>query len=302
MVNTTNKTGIGTWLYPPVWISNINSSEFLSRFPPNDEPIQESGRVVLKDACEKIPILVREDGFVAVGTRDIKFAIEFYNTFVACAILKDLVLYSIEESELIDFHSIDIEHSKIGEESLIGTHVIFHTPRSLLHDRRIATNKLLRANGLELVSTRKAGEIMKTVEKCFHNKPIRTMSRLVAQSFTHFDLAEYSASFMLAWTVIENRIGEEWKAMVNDRGIAGDRKKDLLGINWHVSHKLQTMNLAGLLGDTKFDLLDKLRNKRNRFVHYMEPVEKPTALNCLNLSLSILKQIIQDVDDAQQQR
>ena len=291
------KTAKATWLYPPIWISDMSDSEFKTRFPNNNQPIFESGIVVFNDRCQNLPFLIREDGFIAVETEDTKVAIDFFNTFVACAFTSEIRLLAVPELE-IQSMGMNFERSMVGMESIIESKIAM-TLRALLHSRQTGTNQMLHYQGLTLQPKNKIAAVVDLVKKVFPNEESRKKLTFFAQSFTHHAQGEYLASFILAWTIVENYIDSLWEQFLSSKEIRGDRKNNLTGRDWTVNHKLQTLNLAGVVKNDNFHTLDVLRKKRNDFVHDMEEISNAQSLECLKLAAFVIGKEISNLNNAQ---
>ncbi len=101
---------------------------------------------------------------------------------------------------------------------------------------------------------------------------------------------EFRTVLVLGWTIIEGGQEVLWKQFVNGgykrinphSEIKGKRKELLLDDrNYTASIKSQILGLAGEYSDSELERIDKVRRRRNSFMHSMKPVSMSDAFEAM---------------------
>jgi hypothetical protein len=69
------------------------------------------------------------------------------------------------------------------------------------------------------------------------------------------------------WTACEQILHRKWSKFLEKKGIGGERKKKLLGVNYSISHVIDFLSLSGGLEDKLYNDLEVARKARNKWAH-----------------------------------
>ncbi len=269
--------GYGAHFYPPIWIGETPETTFRDRlsgqlYPPPSK--------ILDFDFNGKKLVVYSDGFVGVEAEDESEALRILNTIFGIALISGIDCLSTRELELADI--------KIDPDSLTITATTwqFSSLRSLLMERRRDTLYYIRKE----VPKETIEEILNKAEIVARDQKLAELLIFLIEGYTHYANSEYSHSFIINWLIVERYLSELWEDFIKERQVIGDRKRKLKNpVQWGTDHILETLNLAGKLDDESYELLIDLKNKRNRFVHKGEAIDKPTSEKLLNFSFKIVE-------------
>jgi hypothetical protein len=98
-----------------------------------------------------------------------------------------------------------------------------------------------------------------------------------------------STSLILAWTICENLLRRVWDRYLDEHSevtlpdgkkikvINSDRRKKLKSRDYSASVMLEVLSLSGALTPDTYEWVDKVRGKRNRWLHFMEQIATADA-------------------------
>ena len=111
----------------------------------------------------------------------------------------------------------------------------------------------------------------------------------ILEAFTFFENTEFKQSYIMSWAVIENFIETKWDEFIQEKKIESDRKNKLKNpSSWSTDYILEALNFAGKIKDREYELLMKLKKKRNGIIHKGVNVSKKEAKECLDLAFLFL--------------
>jgi hypothetical protein len=91
---------------------------------------------------------------------------------------------------------------------------------------------------------------------------------LFLEATTHLANAEYSQSYMMAWTILETSIAALWRQVLTEKGIKGKRLDKLLQPDrWSADDIIESLSLANALTTEEYEELIRLKRARNGMLH-----------------------------------
>ncbi|MFF3582679.1 hypothetical protein [Streptomyces mirabilis] len=120
---------------------------------------------------------------------------------------------------------------------------------------------------------------------------------LMNDALASFKAHDFSASLITAWTVCETLIEHRWKGYVAKQCESGapltsDRKKLLFGRDYTISIITQILELAHALEPDMLALLDRVRKRRNAWMHSIKAPTYLEAADSLNAAAILLSQAL----------
>jgi len=94
--------------------------------------------------------------------------------------------------------------------------------------------------------------------------------------------SEYSQAFTFAWLLIERYIHNLWEEFLGQRRVKLQKSRSVHDV-------LKNLNRNGLLGKEEYDLLNKMKEQRNSFVHHRKTISKNAAEKCVGYTFDLVK-------------
>lgn len=272
--------GYATFFYPAIWIGDTPNPSFIERLIGSN--LGSYVKNVYNTTYNGIPLIVQSDGFLAIGETNKEKALDLLNEIMATALFLKIPNIKIREFELIN---VEINHQTKDIGSWQGSTGFTRT--SLLEERINGDPKWYRGHKIFL----KKSDIINVIEKSKEfnqDKEFKNFLGFFFEAFTHLFNTEYSQSFIMSWTIIEKYFYSIWKGMLiaKNKKMNKSRKSNLL--NWNLHHILEIINLYENLNDETYELLIKLKAKRNKIVHQGENCSEEDAEECFNLANILL--------------
>lgn len=278
----TPKEYYGTYIYPPVWIGDMPENSLRNQIlmPPMKDFIQKFDTKY----NDKV-VIVESDGFIAVIDEDKDTSIDILNEIMASALICGYNIFSVKESEILRLH-IDIETNSI---TWRGFSYFSASNSSKLHEYR---QKLSIDSGLQDRSNISEDELLRIIKQSaiiFKDESLKNLLIFFLESFTFLNTSEYSASFILSWTIIEIYLSGLWNRKIKNKGINTSQKKNLTSkMLWPISQKINVFTLMKMITDDEYKTFEKLRKKRNKIIHEGEKCSKDYAKQCLDTARKVL--------------
>jgi len=114
--------------------------------------------------------------------------------------------------------------------------------------------------------------------------------RILLDSFTHLRNGEYSQSFILSWTIIEQFIEFQFEKLTTDRKLTRKRKKKLS--RQTIDNKLEILNFSNFLADKYYSEIMELKKLRNKFMHRLVVIIKEDAKRSFYLSKALIQNLL----------
>lgn len=218
-------------------------------------------------------IIVNNDGFVFVESKNKKQALKILNLIMACGVFYGLTLHAVREHELVmadyDRQSITLTTMQWDSETKRG-HLLGISSLQNRHIERI------------VVRPETIREILSNTEKLLEYEKLATDMRLFNDGLTHFGNSEFAPSFIMGWSVIERHYSDLWNDVLSKKNIDQQRRAKLSNTGQlSMDNILEFLNLQHEIDENVYDLLMKLKQRRNKFYHGGKQVTKDDAMRCL---------------------
>lgn len=286
---------------PPIWIDcYIN--------PHNDKKnyLDKINEPCIKRENEKFSIIMSFDGIIGINIKDLTFPNSLENspeeTFLACQKYSQFgLLIKVLLSEYININSLNcfiyIEEIpikafgviKIDENNkIIGTqHVTLSYFNQIYQKRRFLDYQLPTAglivdpvyDNINIFPINVLDELNNKLLAIFKTENIDIYFQLV-KSLADYKMGNYTISLTNSWFIIERLLNNKWEKCLNKinieidenkKRINRDRMKNLTdGNNFTISTIINIMELNGEISFNDFEILDKIRKKRNKIAHENE--------------------------------
>lgn len=280
--------GYGVYIYPPITIGKLNKPSLAKNVPHPFINIETESFYVEFDGKHMI---FRSDGLIGINVSSKDEAIKIFNVYFAVASMLNLIFcFAAKEDDIagiiIDANKFEIRQIGMGGYS----------------QRRFLMGQINKFDALFVYARQKitkesAEKIANITKRIINNKQLVFILDFFIQGQTYFYNKEYNQSFILEWIIVENVLYDEWKKMLNNKNITGERKNDMYNtIKWDFYHRLELLSYAENINDYDYKLLRELNNKRNKLIHSGEEVSKEDVEKLLNfvLNIRVIKEIIND--------
>jgi len=274
--------GFGTYFYPPIWIGKLPRKTFKGKalgwfaFPKKAFDVKYKGRVVV----------VKEDGFIAIGEEDIVKATRMLNEIMATGFLLGLPFFAARELEVSD--------SKIDSSNLNITSFGIRTislRTQLFYEFSLMKEPVF--TGRIEVEKEKLVGLIQQAERISQDPDMADFLVFLLEAHTCLQSSEYMQSFMISWIIIERHMSWLWKKFLREEHITRSRREKLMNpAYWTIDFILETLNLAGRLPPDDYEALMRLKKKRNDIMHEGERVSQHEAERCLKVAKGIVQRRI----------
>ncbi|WP_048190505.1 hypothetical protein [Methanobacterium sp. SMA-27] len=280
--------GFGTFFYPPIWIGDQFPIPSLKDIL-NKKPLVQFTKTIQDINYKNKILIIKSDGFIAIGESNKKKAIKKLNEIMAIALLFDIPVSIINESELGTVE-IDPEDRRIGSQSMP-----INSMRTNLINAQWNIPINIEFNRIK-VSENKIYELFNIAEKIKNDKIFKDFSIFYLESYTHFTNYLYSQSFIISWLILERYLSNLWKEKIIDK-IKEDNKQDKNRENdlknpgrWSAYYIIETLNLLGIIKNEQYKTFMELKRKRDKIVHEGQDCSKEESKKCLDLAKRILSE------------
>ena len=278
-VTTLPEKGYGVYIYPPITIGKINKPSLAKNVPHPFINIETSSFYVKFD--DKY-IIFRSDGLIGINVSSKDEAIKIFNVYFAVASMLNLILcFAAKEDDIADI-TIDANKFEIRQIGMGG----YSQRRFLMRQ----TNKFdaLFVYARQNITKESIEKIAHITKRIINDKRLVFIFDFFIQGLTYFYNKEYNQSFILEWIIVENVLYDEWKKMLKNKNITGERKNDMQNtIKWDFYHRLELLSYTENINDYDYKLLRELNNKRNKLIHSGKEVSKEDVEKLLNFVLNI---------------
>ncbi|QEE16815.1 hypothetical protein DSAG12_02645 [Promethearchaeum syntrophicum] len=284
---------IGAYLYPPIWIGILPVLSFTEKMQEiklneiiEKKIVEVDHRKVIytSDGYFAVEIKNSVDGFnieekVEKSPEEISSILEMMNLLNSILLLKDFPINAIQRSNISSLCYY------IPETNFLYFSVKSNSDASeLLNDRQkhITNVHIEKKINIPLEIFK---ESIREVKMLAENNELKDFKELIItglNSSTNYSHFEYPQSFILGWTIIEQYINNLYNKKLSLQNIPK-------GKNPSVYNKIKTLKSAFQINNKDYILLNKLRIKRNDYVHDLTMIDKKNAQTCLDFSLKLLK-------------
>lgn len=271
----------GTYFYPSVWIGDIPKRTFKEKVRRRGLPDLPRKSFNLK--YKGFQATVQEDGLIAILDTDKAAALQMLNEIMGTALLSGLPCLAVRESEIGEI--------RIAPETLQirGSTMPLVSDRTRQHIKFGSPDIAIIPRQTRIISGGELENLFKRAETVTTGTEATKSVIFLLESFTHFQSSEYAQCFVMGWTVIEKYIVSLWDDFLKLKGVTGKRQDKLEhGLQWTTDHVLETLNLTGMLDESQYVALMRLKRKRNKVLHAGEIATEVDAKECLGMALNIV--------------
>jgi len=266
-------TGYGTYFYPPIWIGRMPKPTFRQRVHGS------IGLPIFDKAFDcnfhQYRLVFNTDGLFAINSESRNEALQILNCILATAFLMGVESQTVRQNEIakISFRPDGFTISGREEETptlrtLLGE-PLSERAYSLYYTQRVLSKQEI----LKIVSK---------AEKIFQEPKISEKAIFLLRANTHLTNSEHSQAFIFAWLLIERHIHELWQQFLEHREVSLPKSRTADAI-------LRNLNRNNLLAKEEYNLLNRMRDERNAFVHKGETISRKMAEECIDFALSTFK-------------
>jgi|GEM_PF-2092849 len=296
----------GAFLYPRVWIGDKHQLNFLTK---DQYSFEHAPAFIYQYTYNDLTVYVTVDGFLLAEVEDSVEALNFYNYVVLSMNLCDLYTSFITPSQLInvgspgdkfessprldidrvtsDFHARTFEPDFKGEKVTRNLRLVEEKKLPWLIENK-GRNRYLSPDNLKIIIANAL--LLREV------LPINVRDMLI-QAKSHLEDEEYNQSLLVSWILIESIYGEVWEKRLNgfsdSAGLSNTKRKELMDSigkeELFISKVTNLLFFLGEIDNTTIGLLNRIRRKRNDFVHNNKPVRKKDTEEALDLAIDIVR-------------
>ena len=279
--------GFGAHMFPPIVIGTKYKRSIEELVKNKSFNLTLYGKLKMK--INNNQIIVKEDGFIFVGSESKEDVLKILNLIMAYGAFYGFPLYAVREHELV-MASYSKDSFKDEKQNLIvfEMHRNADTRRAYLIDDYTNPKHNAPIARIE-VKPDTIQEILSNTEKLFVHEKLSEDMRLFNEGMTHFMNSEFAPAFIMSWTVIERHYSNLWRILISQKDIKDNRLYKLTKSNqWTIDHILEVFNLQGKIDKITYDNVMDLKKKRNKFYHNGEQVTKEDADTCIKYAMRLL--------------
>lgn len=258
------ESGAGGYIYPPVWIDHAPEKTFEEKVWDSDEFGYE---VMLRKEFLDGEILAIQDGLILVKIENNEEIRDVLNTIFGVANFFRRRWRSLQGKELVSV-SITMHGARTTSAQLATRRA------QLLH-----SEELPRHVDRGAIASENLEHIIQVAEKVYKEDGLREKIVLHLQAQTHLYDYEHTASFLLNWNIIEQRIIDILDPHLRDEyDVNYDRRDNITDSrNWFISHLLEVAEITDAITEDEYSQLNDFRSKRNNIVHDMATASEEQA-------------------------
>lgn len=91
----------------------------------------------------------------------------------------------------------------------------------------------------------------------------------------------------MSWVIIEKYLTGKWEDFLQEKGISGGFKKEIS--KWNIDKIIKAINLQEILLNADYEILMKMKQKRNEILHGTIRATKEDAEKVLSLAIDMTK-------------
>ena len=277
--------GFGVHLFPPIIIDSEHKRS-IEELVHNTSNQLGRDKVFDMKICNN-QIIVNKDGFVFVESKSKEDALRILNLTMAFGAFYKFPLHAVREHELV--------MANYDRQNLTVTGMQWNTEtrRAYLIDDSFNPKYNYSITKTEIIPET-IKEILSNTEKLLEHKKLSEDMRLLNDGLTHFMNSEFSPSFILGWSMIEKHYSDICNMLFSQKDMYYNRLSKLNNSNqWTIDYVLKVLSFLDKIDENSYDLLMKLKRKRNKFYHCGKQVTKDDADRCIKYAMRLLVDKIQ---------
>jgi hypothetical protein len=210
------------------------------------------------------------------------------NCIFGIAVLDDQPWHAVNQSGTVQYSLQD------GEATTRGSAGSTSFPRSVFEASSLKT-KLER----EIISEEKIENYLETSSRIYENQGLRKKIIFVLRAITHHFNEEYSQSYLLSWILLEQHISSMLDRKLEEQGISNNRRDSISDSpHWYASHKIEMLEVSGVIDKDTYTKLNNMRKLRNDVVHEMATVNREDSQEILSMAFELLSDDLPAEDES----
>lgn len=151
---------------------------------------------------------------------------------------------------------------------------------------------------IELESVKNSFKLLKEILES-NTKNLFNLIDMFYKAIVTCSESRFSEALILCWTVCENLLNQKWENYIEERrtvnnGISRinrERKEKLMGADFTASIVSEILELVDVLPKDIFDALNKIRGKRNKWMHEQKEVTYMDALAAIEGTKRLIQHV-----------
>ena len=272
--------GFGAHMFPPIMIGSEPKHSIEELICNTSNRRMRSKVLDMKNGNSQI--IVNEDGFIFVETRNKKNALKILNLIMAHGAFYGFPLHPVLEHELV-LANYDKQNLTMGNMEWSA-----ETRRSYLMDNcfnpTYDSTTLKKSVKLDTIK-----EILSNTEKLLEHEDLAADLRLLNDGWAHLLNSDFAPSFILGWSVIEMHYHDLWHALP-PRGNAGNSRssKQNNSSRQSIHNILRDLKRQDKIDKDSFGFLMELKEKRNTYYHERKQVTEDDAKHCIKYATDLI--------------
>ncbi|MBD3350920.1 MAG: hypothetical protein GF364_05485 [Candidatus Lokiarchaeota archaeon] len=264
--------GFGLEINPAIWIGNIPKPTLKEKL--HNTSLIRYIETIIDTTYKKKRILIKNNGFMAIIEKDKETALNYLNEIISIMMISGIDLRSGKENQLYDYQ---VDEDRAHEStSISGLRSGFRIQRT----KEFAPITEFNLDwGVIKITKQHMLAILKKAENLTRTPLLSTFCKTLLDAYSHYQKSEYSQSFILSWSLLEQIINKKLQDFIYQRGV--DKRRENKLDRWNLDTKIENLSLLLLITDQDYNDIMTLKHKRNSFIHNLNPIEKEDAENCL---------------------
>jgi len=273
----------GVCIYPPIWIGEVPKVLLEDKLKGEGfQLLQNFIKIEFNQLYKGRILIITNDGYIAIGEPKRELALNFFNEILSIILLNNKGVTSVKEFDITETY-IHKERKKLIQPGFTRRSVEIYKRRLKPVSRDFKRNRLI-------FTKEEFSSILSRSEKITQVEKNSLLLRILLDSFTHLRNGEYSQSFILSWTIIEQFIEFQLEKLMTDRKLTQKRKKKLN--RQTIDNKLEILNFSNFLTNKDYSEIMDLKKLRNKFMHRLVVIIKEDAKRSFYLSKALIQNLL----------
>jgi len=273
----------GVCIYPPIWIGEVPKVLLEDKLKGvGFQLLQNFIKIEFNQLYKNRILIITNDGYIAIGEPKRELAVNFFNEILSIILFNNKGVFSVKEFDITRTY-IHKERKELIQPGFTGRSIEIFRRRIKPVSRDFKRNRLI-------FTKEEFSSILSRSEKITQDEKNSLLLRILLDSFTHLRNGEYSQSFILSWTIIEQFIEFQFEKLTTDRKLTRKRKKKLS--RQTIDNKLEILNFSNFLADKYYSEIMELKKLRNKFMHRLVVIIKEDAKRSFYLSKALIQNLL----------
>ena len=273
----------GVCIYPPIWVGEVPKVLLEDKLKGEVfQLLQKFIKIEFNRLYKGRILIITNDGYIAIGEPKRELALNFFNEILSIILLNNIGVFSVKEFDIAHTY-IHKERKQLIQPGFTGRSIEIFNRRLKPVSRDFKRNRLI-------FTKEEFSSILSSSEKITQDEKNSLLLRILLDSFTHLRNGEYSQSFILSWTIIEQFIEFQLEKLMTDRKLTRKRKKKLY--RQTIDNKLEILDFSNFLADKDYSEIMELKKLRNKFMHRLVVIIKEDAKRSFYLSKTLIQNLL----------